>query len=81
MFPGTYQHIRLFALDPYDLALSKLDRNSEIDRADVKYLIKNVLLDRQTLQQRYESELRPGFNGNVERADTTMRLWLEAYYD
>jgi hypothetical protein len=81
MFPGAYRYIRLFALDAYDLALSKLDRNSEIDRADVKYLIKKVPLDHQILQRRYESQLRPEFIGNVARADLTMRLWLEAYYE
>jgi len=27
MFPGTFQHLRLMALDPYDLALAKLERN------------------------------------------------------
>ena len=26
MFPGSFNHLRLFALDPYDLALSKLER-------------------------------------------------------
>src|ERR1700688_4370047 len=36
MFPGTYQHLRLLALDPYDLALTKLARNIERDRGDVK---------------------------------------------
>jgi hypothetical protein len=29
MFPRTFQHLRLFALDPYDLALTKLSRNIE----------------------------------------------------
>jgi hypothetical protein len=38
MFPSLYQKLRLFALDPYDLALSKLERNIERDRDDVKYL-------------------------------------------
>ena len=28
MFPGAYEHLRLMAVDPYDLALSKLERNS-----------------------------------------------------
>src|ERR1700749_943689 len=34
MFPGTFRHLRLMALDPYDLALTKLDRNIERDRSD-----------------------------------------------
>ena len=32
MFPGTFKHLRLFALDPYDIALSKLERNIQRDR-------------------------------------------------
>ena len=28
VFPGVCQHIRLFALDPYDLVLAKLERKS-----------------------------------------------------
>jgi hypothetical protein len=36
MFPdATWTHLRLFALDPVDLALSKLERNSDRDREDV----------------------------------------------
>jgi len=27
MFPGAHKHLRICALDPYDLALSKLERN------------------------------------------------------
>jgi hypothetical protein len=32
MFPRTFKHLRLLALDPYDLALSKLERNIQRDR-------------------------------------------------
>ena len=38
MFPGTYRHLCLMALDPYDIALSKLERNSQKDRDDVRFL-------------------------------------------
>ena len=36
MFPGTFKHLRLFACDPYDVALSKLERNIQRDRDDVR---------------------------------------------
>jgi len=36
MFAKTFNHLRLFALDPYDLALSKIERNTQRDRDDVK---------------------------------------------
>jgi hypothetical protein len=38
MFPATFRNIHLYALDPYDLALSKIDRNIQRDRDDVKHL-------------------------------------------
>ena len=38
LFPERFQRLRLFALDPHDLALSKLTRNSPIDREDVAQL-------------------------------------------
>jgi hypothetical protein len=36
MFPRTFRHLHLMALDPYDLALTKLERNIERDRNDVR---------------------------------------------
>ena len=38
MFPLTFKQLRLLALDPYDLALSKLERNTQRDRDDVWHL-------------------------------------------
>ena len=58
MFPGTYQHLRICALDPYDLALSKLERNIQRDRDDVKHLAQFVAMDLKTLNEGYEKELR-----------------------
>ena len=76
MFPGTYRHLRLMALDPYDIALSKLERNSQKDRDDVRYLSRTVPLDLATLQQLYETELRWQL-GRPDREDLTMKLWME----
>jgi hypothetical protein len=42
MFPGAYRNLHLMALDPYDLALSKLERNSQKDRDDVRFLALTV---------------------------------------
>src|ERR1700761_5955649 len=47
MFPGAYRHLRLMALDPYDIALSKLERNSQKDRDDVRFLSRQIPFDRQ----------------------------------
>src|SRR5438445_3083410 len=49
VFPGAFRHLRSFVLDPYDLALSKLSRNSPVDQADVEFLVKTVPLDAETL--------------------------------
>jgi hypothetical protein len=35
IFPQSFQNLRLCALDPYDLSLSKLERNVQRDRDDV----------------------------------------------
>ncbi len=75
-FSGTFEHLRLFSLDPYDVALVKIERNSARDREDVKHLARVVPFDPETLKQRYYDELRV-YLGNPEREDLTLNLWLE----
>lgn len=77
IFPGGFKHLRLLALDPYDLALSKLERNTQRDRDDVKHLAQAVPFELDKLKQRYQTELRP-YLGNAEREDLTLQLWVEA---
>ena len=79
MFPGRFRNLRLFALDPYDLVLSKLERNSQKDREDVEYLAKSVPLSCEVLRDRYERELRP-YLSRERWHDQTLELWLEAYF-
>ena len=79
MFPQHFRYLRLLALDPHDLALSKLERNSPKDREDVEYLAKRIPLDPAVLRERYEKELRP-YLVNLDRHDGTIALWLEAYF-
>jgi hypothetical protein len=76
MFPGTFRHLRLLALDAYDLVLTKLARNSDRDRADVEYLATAVPLDPSVLRDRYKSEMRE-YVGVPEREDLTLDLWIE----
>ena len=76
MFPGAYRHLRLMALDPYDIALSKLERNSQKDRDDVRFLARTIPFDMSILQERYKAELRWQL-GRPDREDLTMHLWLE----
>jgi hypothetical protein len=77
IFPKVFKHLRLFALDPYDLALSKLERNVQRDRDDVMHLARTIPFDLEVLKDRYQRELR-WLLGNPEREDLTLRLWMEA---
>jgi hypothetical protein len=76
MFPGAFRHLRLMALDPYDLALTKLERNIERDRSDVRYLARTVPFDLNILRERYTIELRP-YLGNPARVDLSFQFWIE----
>src|SRR6266536_1364320 len=76
MFPGTFNYLRLFVLDPDDLTLTKLERNTQRDRDDVKHLARTLPLDLNVLQERYQKELRPDL-GNPDREDLTLKLWIE----
>jgi uncharacterized nucleotidyltransferase DUF6036 len=79
MFPGRFRKLQLYAPDPYDLILSKLERNSLKDRDDVEYLARTCHLKPEVLRERYEEELRPNL-ANETRHDLTLRLWLDACF-
>ena len=80
VFIGPFTHLRIFALDPYDVALAKIERNSARDREDVRHLARVVPFDLEVLSQRYHDELRI-YLGNPEREDLTLKLWLEMIQD
>jgi hypothetical protein len=77
IFLGTFQHLRLLAFDPHDLALSKLERNIQRDRDDVLHLARTVPLELEVLRDRYQKELRWQL-GNPAREDLTLQLWIDA---
>jgi hypothetical protein len=77
-FVSRFRRLRLFVPDPYDLALSKLTRNLDIDIEDVKHLARECQLDLDQLASRYRTEVRPIAVGPTERHDATLRLWIEA---
>ena len=77
IYSGTFKHLRLFGLDPYDLALTKIERNSQRDRDDVKHLARAVPFDLKVLRKRFEVELKPDL-GNPDRETRTLQLWIEA---
>lgn len=74
---GSFRRLRLLAVEAYDLALSKLERNIEKDREDVAFLARTIPFDLDLLRERYQKELRP-YLGNPQREDLTLKLWIEA---
>jgi hypothetical protein len=77
MFPeARWKHLKLFALDATDLALSKLERNLDRDREDFQLLFRAGLIDLGVLERRYYEELRPYLLGNFDLHDKTLSLWL-----
>jgi hypothetical protein len=63
-------------VDATDLALSKLERNSERDREDFLRLARAGLLNLEAFRGRYFDEVRPYMLGNLPWHDKTLELWL-----
>lgn len=76
MYAGAFEHLRLMALDPYDLALTKLDRNLPRDREDFFYLAESVPLEMAVLRARFESDIAPYV---FEAMDKALRLTLDLW--
>ena len=76
MYSGQLKKIRLFAVEPHDLALMKLERNAERDRVDVMFLASQGLVTPNELDRRYRAEMR-SYIGVPERStDITLQLWV-----
>ena len=80
MFPGRFKKLTILAPDPYDLVLSKLERNSPKDQGDVEYLARTVPLDPKILRDRYEKELRPNLMARESWRDGTVEMWIGFYF-
>lgn len=77
--PLGLQKLSLKALDPYDLALSKLTRNNPKDMEDVKFLAKKLGLSFATLYGRWEKEMKP-WVPHAERHETTLNVVWKTYF-
>jgi hypothetical protein len=77
LWPDEFSKLRLFVPDRYDLALSKVERNADVDIEDLKHLAEDPAFDSEVLKRRYEEELRPFLHGPASRHDLTIRLWLD----
>jgi hypothetical protein len=77
-FP-VWPKVRLWALEPHDLALTKLERSMERDIRDVIFLAQAGLIDHDTLVARFESELEPYIVGRTPAWHrTTLKMWIDA---
>lgn len=54
IFIGCFQNLNLFALDPPDIALVKIERNIDRDRENVKFLAESIPFDLKLLEQIYQ---------------------------
>jgi len=72
------KHLRLLALNPYDLILSKLTRNSPKDVEDVKFLARTQHLEFPVLYSIFEKEMKPWLP-NLARHELTLRIWEEYF--
>lgn len=76
---AVWSNVRLWALDPHDLALSKLERSIERDIRDVIFLAQAGLIDRDTLVARFETELETFITGRTPTWHrTTLKMWIDA---
>ena len=79
MYPGQFKNLHLYAPDPFDLILPKLERNSKKDRDDVAFLAESPHPSAEVLGERYKKELRP-YLAVEGRHDLTLQLWLEVCF-
>ena len=71
------RRLGVFALEAHDLALTKLERNSDKDRQDVQGLAASAFINEATLRARYAAEYRPNLASGEKKLDLTMKLWVE----
>jgi hypothetical protein len=78
--PHSFVKLKIKVLDPYDLVLTKLERNFPRDREDVKALILELGLDAAVLRKRFDDELRPYLAVAPDRTIQTFELWMDEFF-
>jgi hypothetical protein len=71
-----FHSLKLRAMEPHDLVLAKLNRNSPKDQYDVRFLAEKGQLEASVLEARYREHLRP-YLLTTERHDLTLSIWME----
>ena len=72
------ENLKLWALDPYDLLLSKVPRNSPKDQDDANYLISKLKLRFETFENRWKQEMA-SWIANRGRHELTIELWKKYF--
>jgi hypothetical protein len=75
-----FKKLTIKVLDPYDLILTKLERNFPRDREDVGSLISELRLDGDILRRRFDEELEPYLAVAADRTTRTFELWMEEFF-
>ena len=78
IYENLFENLHLQVMDPYDIALCKLKRDSDRDFQDMLFLARSTPFDLQMFEQRYRAELRPYLFGSLSEADYTFARWIEA---
>jgi hypothetical protein len=78
IYEGAFQHLHLLVMDPYDVALTKLKRDSDKDFQDMLHLAEKIPFDLDVFEKRYKEELRDNTTGRPEDNDVTFNRWKEA---
>jgi hypothetical protein len=69
LYEGAFEHLILRVMDPYDVALTKLKRDSDKDFQDVLALAEQVPFDLELFERCYIDELRDNTPGAPEAND------------
>jgi hypothetical protein len=78
IYEGAFQYLQLTVMDSYDVALTKLKRDSDVDFQDVLQLAEKIPFDLDIFEKRYREELRDNTTGKAEDNDVTFNRWKEA---
>jgi hypothetical protein len=76
---SIWPKVRLWVLEPHDLALTKLERSAERDIRDVMFLAHAGLIQRNSLVDRFEAEMEPYSVGRTPTWNrATLNMWIDA---
>lgn len=78
LYVGAFIHLVLRVMDPYDVALTKLKRDSDKDFQDVLALAEKIPFDLDVFEKRYIEELRDNTTGTPEANDEVFYRWKQS---